>query len=363
MPDRRITLSSNARNAFQVESPGALTSGVASPSSSAMERIWLSHWFAARSAPGLTVRAAYGVVFTLGALLFWLSRSHPSLMPAWTPWDFSWAEYLATALTLLWFCRGLALAPPAARPPVWRRAAFLLGIVAIYAVLQTHFDYMAQHMFFLNRVQHVVMHHIGPFLIALGGAGGAIKRGMPRWARQMSESRSVTTVIRIVQQPVLAAFLFVGLFYFWLIPAVHFRAMLDVRLYALMNWSMVLDGILFWSLVLDPRPKPPARVSFGIRAALAFGVMFPQILLGAVITFSRHDLYPYYTLCGRIFPSMDALTDQHLGGIVIWIPPAMMSVIGVLLVLNALRLHEEAQTETDDEASSIAAITDRWTGR
>jgi hypothetical protein len=34
-------------------------------------------------------------------------------------------------------------------------------------------------------------------------------------------------------------------------PPVHVRAVLDLQLYALMNWSMVLDGVLFWCLVLD----------------------------------------------------------------------------------------------------------------
>ena len=115
--------------------------------------------------------AAYGAVFAVGALLFWLSESRPSLLPAWAPWDFSWPEYLAITLALLWFFRGLSLAPCEARLPVWRRVAFVLGLALIYAVLQTHFDYMAQHMFFLNRAQHVVIHHLGPMLIALGGAG------------------------------------------------------------------------------------------------------------------------------------------------------------------------------------------------
>ena len=92
--------------------------------------------------------------------------------------------------------------------------------------------------------------------------------------------------------------------------------MINWRLYAVMNWSMVLDGLLFWCLVLNPRPKPPARISYGMRAALAFGVMFPQIVLGAAIAFSQRDLYPYYDLCGRLFPSIGALTDQRIGGIV-----------------------------------------------
>jgi putative membrane protein len=307
-------------------------------------------------------RAAYASILVLGALLFWLSARHPTLMPVWAPWDFSAPEYLAIALTLLWFCRGLARTPPGERPPVARRVAFLLGLVAIYAVLQTRFEYWSQHMFFLNRIQHVAMHHLGPLLIALGCAGPTIKRGMPIRAQKLIESRAVAMTLQILQQPVVAAFLFVGLFYFWLIPWVHFRAMLDPRLYALMNWSMVLDGILFWSLVLDPRPKPPARVSFGVRAALALGVMFPQIMLGAPIAFAESDLYPYYDLCGRLFPSMGALADQHIGGIVIWIPPAMMSVMALLLVLNALRISEETTKGVTDDDSGMARLASRWTG-
>lgn len=319
---------------------------------------------AALPAADWTDRATYGAIFVLGAILYWLSHEHPSVMPAWAPWDFSPLIYLAVAFTLYWFWRGLTLSSSEMRPPIWRRIAFLLGLSLIYIVLQTRFEYWSQHMFFLNRIQHVVMHHLGPLLIALGWPGAMIARGMPHWSRQWVASRPVIAVMHVLQQPALAVFLFVGLFYFWLIPAVHFRAMLDGNIYPLMNWSMVLDGILFWCLVLDPRPKPPARISYGMRAALAFGVMFPQILLGAVISFSPSDLYPYYDLCGRLFPSISALDDQQIGGIISWIPPGMMSVIGVMLVLNFLRLHEEAATETDNEASrSVATLASRWTGR
>ena len=308
------------------------------------------------------VGAGYAAIFALGVLLFWLCARHPTWMPVWAPWEFSAPEFLATALTLLWFGRGLAIAPPGERPPAARQVAFLLGVVATYAVLQTRFEYWSQHMFFLNRIQHVVMHHLGPFLMALGCAGPTIRRGMPSPARKLIDARAIAVTLRILQQPVLAAVLFVGLFYFWLIPAVHFRAMLDARLYALMNWSMVLDGILFWSLVLDPRPKPPARAAFGTRAALALGVMFPQIALGALIAFAPHDLYPYYDLCGRLFPAISALNDQHVGGIVIWIPPAMMSGVALLLVLNALRIQEEAAREMNDDESDMARLATRWTG-
>lgn len=331
--------------------------------SAAIERLRRGYWLARRSAPHGQDLAFYGAIFALGMLLFWLSTRHPSLMPVWAPWDFSPSEYLAIALTLFWFWRGVALSPPAARPPIWRTVFFLLGVLVLYVVLQTRFEYWSQHMFFLNRVQHVAMHHLGPFLIAIGWTGGTIKQGMPRGARQFVESRPIIAVVRVLQQPLLAVFLFVGLFYLWLIPSVHFRAMIDPKLYAVMNWSMVVDGLLFWSLVLDPRPKPPARISYGTRAALSLGVMFPQILVGAVLAFAPRDLYPYYDLCGRLFPSIGALSDQEIGGIISWIPPGMMSVVGVLLVLNALRLQEELTEETDDASRQLADLASRWTGR
>src|SRR6185437_2087832 len=99
------------------------------------------------------------------------SASHPALLPIWAPWDFSPVEYLATTLTVFWFARGLVRTPEAVRPPLWRRIAFGLGVALLYFVLQTRFEYWSQHMFFLNRIQHVAMHHLGPFLIALGCPG------------------------------------------------------------------------------------------------------------------------------------------------------------------------------------------------
>lgn len=317
--------------------------------------------------PSETARLAgsargYLAIALLGTALFWLTRAYPSRLPVWAPWDFSWTEYLTATLTLLWFAQGLARSTPESRPPVWRRVCFVLGVGAIWVVLQTRVDYYAQHMFFLNRIQHVVMHHLGPFLIALGFAGATVKAGMPAPLQRLLEGRVVRGALAVVQHPLVAPVLFVGLFYLWLIPPVHFRAMIDPRLYKVMNWSMVGDGVLFWSLVLDPRARPPARLSFALRAVLAVAVAFPQIALGALISFADRDLYPYYAFCGRLFPSISAVTDQKIGGVIIWIPPAMMSVVALLLVLNFMRLQEERRRPSTDD-TAMADLARRWTGR
>jgi putative membrane protein len=296
---------------------------------------------------------------------WWLCKWHPSFLPFWMPWEFSWLQFLSIALTVWWYLHGLALTAAANRPSLPRQLSFLAGMIVIYAMVQTHFEYLAEHMFFLNRVQHIGMHHLGPLLVALSWPGATIKLGMPQSVRRLAERRTIAMAINVIQQPVLAAALFVGLVAFWLVPSVHFYAMIDPNVYAIMNWSMVVDGILFWCLVLDPRPKPPARTSFGTRAMLATIVMFPQILIGAVIALASRDLYSFYDLCGRIYPAIEAGTDQVIGGLIIWIPAAMMSVTALVVVINAFRRFETANKEDDygNHPSGSAIQATLWTGR
>jgi putative membrane protein len=298
-------------------------------------------------------------------LLWWLCRWHPSILPFWAPWEFSWVQFLTIWLTAWWYLRGVAVTPAAERPSIAQILFFLVGLSVVYAMVQTRFEYVAEHMFFLNRIQHIGMHHVGPLLIALSWPGASLKRGIPLRLQHLVDHPFTRKSVNIIQQPLLAALLFVGLIAFWLIPIVHFRAMINPSLYAVMNWSMVVDGILFWCLVLDPRPKPPARTSVATRATLAAIVMFPQILIGAIIALDSHDLYPFYGLCGRIYPAIEAGTDQVIGGLIIWIPAAMMSVLASILVINALRRFEETKKGDGygDDTSALAIPASLWTGR
>ena len=134
--------------------------------------------------------------------------------------------------------------------------------------------------------------------------------------------------------------LFVGLLYFWLIPSIHTIVMLDRTLYDIMNWTMALNGIMFWSLVLDPRPKPPARLSPLIRGLMILLIELPQMVLGAILSLSMTDYYPVYTICGRAL-DFTALNDQHYGGLIIWLPGTLTSFAAMIVVLVTMRLNEE----------------------
>jgi putative membrane protein len=283
---------------------------------------------------------AYGLLLAVGGFLYVVCTFFPAETPFWMPWEFSWPEYLVTGLSLGWFARGLKRLPRFARPPLWRSFCFVAGVAMVYAVLQTHLDYFAQHMFFVHRAQHFILHHLGAFLIALGASGPVIWAGMPDFLKPLFASKAVRATVDVIQHPVVAPILFVGLIYLWLIPQFHTRVMLDVNLYDVMNQSMAVDGIFFWCLILDPRPSPPARLGSGIRALLVIAVEPLQMALGAVLSLSSTDYYPVYRICGRIW-DIAALSDQHYGGLIIWLPSTMTSFAGMIAVLVAMRTNEE----------------------
>ncbi len=288
-------------------------------------------------------------------------RAFPAYLPYLLPFVFNPLIFLGCWLTALWYWRGMRRIAPSHRPGWVRQGFFLAGLAGIYFVLQTHFEYAAQHMFFLNRVQAVTLGMAAPFGIAIGWMGEVLALGAPGWV--VRTARLAWARLRWLAHPVPATLLFLASTDLWLIPRVHFAAMLNPLLYAVMNISCLLGGLLFWLMVLDPRPKPEARFGYLVRAATGFLVMFPQVAVSAYIALATVDLYPFYTLCGRLFPAISATNDQMLGGLIQWIPPGMMNTAALVIGLNSLRL-AEAEADKHFVAPPGAKVYEaKWTGR
>jgi putative membrane protein len=254
------------------------------------------------------------------------------------PWDFS-VIFVLSFLLLGWFyTKGLADIKKSQRnaKTYWQALSFYIGLISIYAVSHTYLDYLAQYMFWVHRFQHLVLHHLAPLLMVLGGIEICAK-GLPTWWPKWTILPLVIKwpserLYRLLQHPIVAPFLFVGLIYLWLIPDIHFAAMLSQTLYYVMNWSMLLDGFLFWWLVLGPDWHGEAK-GFKTRIIMMLVVVIPQQLLGAYLTLTDSVIYDVYDVCGRAWP-ISPLVDQIYGGIVTWIPASMMSVLGLVLVLR-----------------------------
>lgn len=268
------------------------------------------------------------------------------------PWEFSPALFALCAGAVFLYARGLARAPRGVHEPLGRRIAFIGGWALIYFVTQTHYDYLSQHMFFIHRLQHLVLHHIGPFLVALSQPLTVLGRGLPRGLQQrflepLWRSQPMRIGYRVMQNAIVAPVLFVGLIFFWLNPPIHFDAMLSARLYQVMNWSMLLDGLLFWALMLDPRSRAQGAIlGFGLRILILVVTIFPQMALGAHLAMSTNDLYSVYAVCGRAW-NLSPHADQIYGGLTTWIPPGMMNLAGILILIGRLMRADQNPAPSD----------------
>lgn len=253
-----------------------------------------------------------------------------------TPWEPSWWWGLLFATSSVLYLRGTRIQQvcPA------RQCAFWAGWILSVVVLQSRVDYYAEHEFFVHRLQHLVLHHLAPLLLMASYPGSVLWAGLPRRGflgrpsiRYVQRIRSVQRVLKILFNPALVTLLFIVSVCAWLIPYVQFISMIDGRLYHFMNASVFITGLMYWKLILDHRPAPRAPVGAGLRVLSPILTMSPQILAGALITFSETDLYPIFELCGRAF-GLPPLLDQSLGGLILWVPAGAIEALGSLIALK-----------------------------
>ncbi|MGH8291549.1 MAG: cytochrome c oxidase assembly protein [Steroidobacteraceae bacterium] len=275
--------------------------------------------------------------------------------PLWSMWDHSPIVIGGCILVLAVYLRGYwRRRAKAERVNVWRAISYVSGVLLTYLVLQSPMDALADHIFWIHRIQHVVLHHWIPMLLALAAPIPELVLGLPRWARlyvlrPILRNRGVRGTWSFIQHPVVAPMLFVGLIYFWLTPSMFQYATLNQNVHDIMHVSMLAEGIPFWWLMLSPRP---GRVSYGKRLIILWAIMLPQILAGAYITFTPKVLYPLYAIADQGWVS-SYIRDQRLGGLVVWIPASMMSAVAGLIVIRWwIR-----QVRQSDAASRRARVT------
>jgi len=266
-----------------------------------------------------------------------------SLLDLLTPWEPS------PPLVLLFIAAGLLFLRGSRRQAVSvaRQIAFWTGFALFYLSLHTRLDYYAEHEFFMHRIQHLVLHHLAPLIIMSAFPGMVMRAGLPRrWRTALRRAEHTTAWRRtsaVVMNPTLVSLLFLISVLVWLVPSIQFVSMLDWRLYVLMNWSVSISGLMYWHMLLDHRPSPPGRMRPGMRVMSPAITMTPQIIAGAYITFTQTDLYPIFSLCGRAY-NMAPLVDQSLGGLIMWVPAALLEAIGAMLALRQLmRLSERGR--------------------
>jgi putative membrane protein len=191
-----------------------------------------------------------------------------------------------------------------------RRACFVAGwLVAAVAVISP-LCALSVSLFSARVGQHMILELIAAPLVLLGTPGAVYAHLAPAAAGWLARRR----LTRACTSAPGAATLFTSLLWFWHAPGPYDATFRSVSVYWLMHVSLFGSALLRWSVVLD-------RDARGAIAALAVAVFttVQMTFLGALVTIAPHSLYRAHAATTAAW-GLTPLTDQQLGGLIMWVP-------------------------------------------
>ncbi len=226
----------------------------------------------------------------------------------------------------------------------WRHVLFFGGLAALAAALLSPVEPLADHVFAIHQVEHMLLRSIGPMLLLLSQPQAPLMRGMPEWLRRRAfapivGSAGVRATFGFFSQPLVATILFVGVSWFWMVPRWHDIAILSEPVHYVWHVTLLVTGLFFFSTIFDPR-SAPAAPRLGTRLVMFWFAAMGNIILGAFLTFKTLPLYHAYDVMGRMF-GLSAATDEQIGGLTMWIPGCMMFAVSAILILHRWGVEEE----------------------
>ena len=265
----------------------------------------------------------------------------------WTAWNPNPLPTLLLLVAAYLYVTGLGRWERPSHPVnLWQRVSFFSGLFAIFLALQSPLDALAQHLLSFHQVQHFLLRMVAPLLILLGAPLTPTLRGLPPWAlmgvvKPVVRNPWARGAYDRITNPVFTTVLFLSILAFWQVPAPHNLALRNTLVHELMHVTMLGSGLLFYWLVGDPKPHH-SRLHYGLRVLYLGLIIIPNTFLGAAITFSGDVIYSGYATVEQPF-NMSLMTDQQLGGMLLWVPGDMMSIMAAAVVMVMWYEREEGE--------------------
>jgi putative membrane protein len=220
--------------------------------------------------------------------------------------------------------------------PWWRMLCFLGALATALAALVSPLDSLADEVFVMHMVQHVLLLDVVPIL-AIVGLTKVLMRPLTRSIGELERRAGV------LAHPAFAVVLYVVVIWAWHIPAAYDDALRHDLVHILEHASFLAAGSLYWWHLLSP-----------IRARRRLRGMGPivymastKVLVGALgmgLAFAPSALYAFYEHRARVW-GLSAHDDQALAGITMAVEQSV--VMGIALVVLFVRALAESEREQE----------------
>ena len=240
-----------------------------------------------------------------------------------------------------------------ASPRAIEHAAFAGGWLTLVAAILPWFDVAAIARFSAHMAQHELMMVVAAPLIVAGRPLATCLCALPERARRVVaapiQHRIVATAVRRLTAPATAFAVHGAVLWIWHLPALYERAVQSEPVHALQHAMFVATSLMFWSGLVRGRY---GRAGYGAAVVYVFTTAVHTGILGALLTFARSPLYAVYaSLAGR--NSDDALADQQLAGLIMWIPAGMILTLMAIALFAAWLGEAERRSRVGDSRLKV----------
>lgn len=223
-----------------------------------------------------------------------------------------------------------------------RRSCFYAALLLAAVVLVGPLPVIAAEQFWAHMVQHIaLMMLISPLLVlgspvrlALASRYPVIRRGAHRVARLW--------LVRQLLRPAVGFVVF-----FVVLIATHFSplanaGMTNSAVHALELLLFLSAGCIYYYPLLEGNPQPHV-VPHAVRAISLFAMMVPETMVGFFLYASSSMLHDSAM---SVAGAPDTLTDQHLGGALMWSMGMIIDSVWVVLAIVEFFASERQRSES-----------------
>jgi putative membrane protein len=232
--------------------------------------------------------------------------------------------------------------------PMAQQVAFHLGtLVGLVALISPLDELGDEYLFSAHMVQHLLLMFVTAPLWLIG---------TPGWLIDKITSKGLDGLVKRLASPMSAFVAFVGVLWFWHVPAVYELAQESEAIHIFEHLTFIGAALIGWWPVsgaetsLIPKPEPPVRMLY------LFLLAVPCTALAAILTLAHAPLYSFYVTAPHIF-GLDALQDQHLGGLLMWLPTHMFLLLAIGITFFKWFVDSDRKAEQERNISPLDGDT------
>lgn len=209
-------------------------------------------------------------------------------------------------------------------------ASFAIGWLTLTFALLSPLATLSEWLFSAHMTQHELLMLVAAPLLAIGRPMVPILWALPRRWRTAAGRSTGAATLRLASSPLFVFGLHAFALWVWHIPALYDAAVLDDRLHLIQHVSFAGTAMLFWWSVLRGRY---GRLGYGAALLYVFATAIHSGGLGALLAFSPQPWYDLYAQ--RAASAADAVSDQQLGGLIMWVPAGVVMMVFGLAMFAA----------------------------